>query len=71
MRTLHPDFEALSYRWLREKDVKRDAFERTDEAPADWQASPLSYLFDNDLAGLRRRFVGPDAKVVFALLESF
>jgi len=71
MRTLHPNFEALSYRWLREEGVKRDAIARTDETSAEWRASPISYMFENDLAGLRRRLVGPDAKVDFPLLESF
>ncbi len=71
MRTLHPSFEALTFRWLREEGVKRDDIERADERSADWQASPFSYMFENDLAGLRRRLAGPDAKVDFALLEEF
>ena len=71
MRTLHPSFEALTYRWIREEGVQRDDIEDTNETSADWQASPYSHMFDNDLERLRRRLVGPDAIVDFALLESF
>ena len=71
MRTLHPSFEALTFRWIREEGVQRDDIEDTNELAADWQASPYSHMFDNDLEKLRRRLVGPDAVVDFALLESF
>lgn len=71
MRTLHPSFEALTYRWLREEGVKREEIERTDDDAADWQASPFSHMLENDLPGLRRRLTGPEAQVDFALLEEF
>ena len=71
MRTLHPSFEALTFRWIREEGVQRDDIEDMDESSADWQASPYSHMFDNDLERLRRRLVGPDAIVDFALFENF
>ena len=71
MRTLHPSFEALTFRWIREEGVQRDDIEDIDESSADWQASPYSHMFDNDLERLRRRLVGPDAIVDFALFENF
>ncbi len=71
MRTLHPSFEALTYRWLREEGVQRDEIARTDEATLDWKASPFSYMLEHDLYALRRRLVGPNAEVDFGLLETF
>lgn len=71
MRTLHPSFEALTYRWLREEGVQRDEIARTEEASLDWQASPFSYMLEQDLFALRRKLVGPEANVDFALLKTF
>lgn len=71
MRTLHPSFEALTYRWLREEGVKREEIERTDTDTTEWQASPFSHMLEHDLSGLRRRLTGPDAQVDFALLKAF
>jgi adenylate cyclase len=71
MRTLHPSFEALTYRWLREEGVKRDEIARTEEATLDWQASPFSYMLEQDFFALRRKLVGPEANVDFALLKTF
>ena len=71
MRTLHPSFEALTYRWLREEGVVREEIERSDGPTEEWQASPFSHMLDNDLFELRRRLTGPEAQVDFGLLELF
>ena len=71
MRTLHPSFEALTYRWLREEGVQRDEIVRADEPRAEWQVSPFSYMLERNLFALRRRLTGPEAEVDFPLLEAF
>ena len=71
MRTLHPSFEAVTFRWLREAGVRRDEIPHAEAEGPGWKASPFSYMVDNDLLALRRRLVGPDANVDFPLLETF
>ncbi len=71
MRTLHPSFEALSFRWLREEGVQRDSIAHTESDSTDWQRSPFYHMLETDNFALRRRLVGPDARVEFPLLEEF
>lgn len=71
MRTLHPSFEALTFRWLREEGVSRDEILHADAEGPGWKASPFSHMVDNDLFALRRRLVGPEANVDFPLLGEF
>ncbi len=71
MRTLHPSFEALSFRWLREEGVQRDAIAHTESDSATWQLSPFYHMLETDNFAIRRRLVGSEARVEFPLLEDF
>jgi adenylate cyclase len=71
MRTLHPSFEALTYRWLREEGVQRAEIAYEESTSPEWQRSPFHHMLETDNFALRRRLAGPDARVDFPLLEEF
>lgn len=71
MRTLHPSFEALTYRWLREEGVQRDDIAHTDHVTDQWRHSPFFHMLETDNFAIRRRLTGPDARADFPLLEEF
>lgn len=68
--TLHPQFRAFFHTWWRgEGLINTRAVEhaRTDEDL--WLRSPFYHMLVNNEHRMRRRLVGPDAKMDFAILE--
>ncbi len=70
MRTLHPSVAALEYVWHRGGGVESESFRHEVAGQsAYWKATPHFYMLENDVPVLRRRLVGPDARLDFPLLE--
>ena len=76
MRTLHPQWAGYSYTWRRDLNAIEPAlFERSEEYEQDVLSSPFAHMMrDADtVAGepsrLRRRLVGPEAQLDFAVLR--
>lgn len=73
MRTLHPQWGGHRYVWWRGKNaLESEFFERSDVEDSAFTNSPFHYLANSALVGgetwLRRRLVGPDAKLDFPIL---
>jgi adenylate cyclase len=76
MRTLHPQWAGYGYTWRRDLNaIKPAQFERGEEYEQDLLSSPFAHMIrDAEAAAgepsrLRRRLVGPDARLDFAVLR--
>jgi adenylate cyclase len=70
MRTLHPSFMSLSFRWRIDEGVEREAIAYSLTQSDEWLNSPFYYMLQTDSFALRRRLAGPGAVVDFPVLES-
>ena len=69
-QTLHPLFRAETILWRRnDDDMEFEQFRHRDEATAEWNASPMKYMMDNDVDVLRRHLSGPHERLDFPILH--
>ena len=71
MRTLHPNFEALSFRWRPRSGIVREPIPYSEETSEEWSSSPFHHMFQTDNFRLRRRLRGPHARLDFPILVEF
>lgn len=71
MRTLHPEIAGFSYRWTRESgETVRLTGSRADiERSGDYERSPYKLVFEQGIAGIRRRIEQPGEQRDFGLLD--
>ena len=55
MRTLHPSFEALAFRWRNAEGVERESIVYTEEPSVEWSQSPQYHMIATDRFDMRRR----------------
>ena len=66
--TLHPLFQAETILWKRGIPTEFEQFVHQERASDAWLASPMKYMFENDLWMLRRRLEGPSKLLDFPVL---
>ena len=69
--TLHPNVAAFGCIWRRGRDVVKEAYDFDSVTLENWQHSPLRILIETETERLRRRLVGPGAKLDFPILKEF
>ncbi len=71
MRTLHPSFTSVSFRWRVGEGVLREGIAYSLLATDDWIKSPFYHMLETDSYTLRRLLEGANAAVDFPVLETF
>ncbi|MEX2618261.1 MAG: adenylate/guanylate cyclase domain-containing protein [Alphaproteobacteria bacterium] len=71
MRTLHPSFTSISFRWRIDEGVVREAIAYSLLETDDWIQSPFHHMLETDSYTLRRSLAGPDAVIDFPVLGTF
>lgn len=69
MRTLHPSFESLAFRWRNDEGVERESIVYTEHPTVEWSQSPFYHMIATDSFTMRRHLTGTAAQVDFPLLE--
>ncbi|MEM7226017.1 MAG: adenylate/guanylate cyclase domain-containing protein [Pseudomonadota bacterium] len=67
--TLHPNFSAFGCTWRRQGEVIRDSYDIDAADRQRWQESPIRPLVEEGLPNIRRRLVGPEAKLDYPMLS--
>lgn len=67
--TLHPLFQAETILWANGAATEFEQFQHQDAESPEWLASPMKYMFDNEMTMLRRPLEGPDRVIDFPILE--
>lgn len=71
MRTLHPSIGGHNFVWRRGAAVEGQTFEIDMRDDPDWLDSPVRYMLDRNLWAVRRRLVGPRARLDMPILARF
>lgn len=69
-RILHPLFQSQTLTWRQNEAVEKNNYMHNIDRSA-WYASPLYYMVQHDLPHFRRRLVGEEALLDFAILKEF
>ena len=67
--TLHPLFQAETILWKRGQPTEFEQFVHQETELDAWLRSPMKYMFDNNVAVLRRNLDGPSKLLDFPVLE--
>ena len=67
--TLHPLFQAETILWKRGQPTEFEQFVHQETESDAWLRSPMKYMFDNNVAVLRRNLDGPSKLLDFPVLE--
>ena len=70
--TIHPNFSGLGCTWWRSGDAESERYQHIDTSlDRRWHQSPFRVMVEEGVPRLRRRLVGPKAKLDFPVLEEF
>ena len=69
MRTHHPEFGTIAFRWNRGGDTEFEEFQRVSEIPQQFIQSPIYYLLDKGLPELRQRLFEAEPRHWFPLFD--
>lgn len=70
MRTLHPSFESLAFRWRNDEGVERESIVFTEQPTLEWSQSPFYHMIATDNFSMRRHLTGKAAQADFPLLAT-
>jgi len=69
VRAHHPEIGTVAFRWHREDGNERLDFQRTSEAPEDFQRSPLYQLLMTPVTEIRQRLNVPNPELEFPIFD--
>lgn len=70
LRTHHPEFGTIAFRWNRETENEFEEFGRATDVPIEFLQSPLYYILDKGLPELHQPFDVPDPTHWFPMFDT-